>query len=182
MANKDLRKKFSIKKVFRGTQAILGERQHLREVLRSIQKAKIPAERKQSEKRTLAHLIKVRTQELNQINPGWDKKFKKAGNPKTTGKELFRLALNLPKDDYLLARILTEHANAPAELLKLFVHHPYTAVRENVARHPRTLPELLAELADDENEPLWFLVACNPSTPQDLRDRLRERMQRQSSR
>jgi hypothetical protein len=31
----------------------------------------------------------------------------------------------------------------------------------------------MAELA---NEPLWFLVACNPSTPTDLRDRLRERM------
>jgi hypothetical protein len=182
MVNKDLRKKFAAKKVFRGTQAILGERQHLREVLRSIQKAKFPAGRKQSEKRALAHLIEVRTRELNQINPGWDKKLKKAGNPKTSAKELLRLALTLPKDDYLLARILTEHANAPAELLKLFVRHPYTAVRENVARHPLTPPELLADLAEDKNEPLWFLVACNPSTPQDLRDRLRVRMQQMSSR
>ncbi|HLY59543.1 MAG TPA: hypothetical protein VKV95_02140 [Terriglobia bacterium] len=176
MVNKDLRKKFAAKKVFRGTQAILGERRHLVEVLHSVQKAKIPPARKLSEKRTLEKLIKVRTKELNRINPGWDKKFKKAGNPKTTPKELLRLARSLPEDDYLLARLLTEHANAPAELLQTFTRHPYPAVRENVARHPHTPPDLLRKLAEEASEPLWFLVACNPSTPQDLREQLRERM------
>lgn len=177
MLRKDLRKKFSAQKVFRGTQAILGERRHLVEVLHSVQKAKIPAGRKKAEKRTLEKLIKVRTKELNRINPGWDKKFRKAGNPKTTPKELLRLAVSLPKDDYLLARLLTEHANAPAELLLSFASHPYAAVRENVARHPNTPPEVLRKMTEDSNEPLWFLVACNPGTPQDLRERLRARMQ-----
>lgn len=181
MLRKDLRKKFSAKKVFRGTQAILGERRHLAEVLHSVQKAKIPAGRKQAEKRTLEKLIKVRTEELNRINPGWDKKFKKAGNPKTTSKELLRLAETLPKDDYLLARLLTEHANAPAELLERLAAHPYPAVRENVARHPNTPPNLLSKMAEEKSEPLWFLVACNPGTPQDLRDRLRARMHQISS-
>lgn len=177
MLRKDLRKKFSTKKVFRGTQAILGERQHLVEVLHSVQKAKIPAGRKQAEKRALEKLIRIRTDELNRINPGWDRKFKQAGNPKTTPKELLRLAVSLPEDDYLLARLLTEHANAPAELLQSFASHPYAAVRENVARHPNTPPELLRKIAKDSREPLWFLVACNPGTPQDLREQLRARMQ-----
>lgn len=177
MATTDLRKKFVARKVHRGTQAILGERQHLLEVLRSVQKAKIPAGRKRAENRTLAKLIEVRTEELNRINPGWDKKFTQAGNPKTSAKVLLRLAISLPKDDYLLARLLTDHANAPAELLERFATHPYPAVRENVARHPHTPPNLLSKMAEEKSEPLWFLVACNPSTPQDLRDRLRARMQ-----
>ncbi|HEV2351068.1 MAG TPA: hypothetical protein VG028_14600 [Terriglobia bacterium] len=176
MVNKDLRKKFAAKNVYRGTQMILGERQHLGEVLRSVRKAKIPTRRKLAEKRALETMIRVRTDELNRINPGWDKKFRQAGNPKTTPKELLRLAASLPKDDYLLARLLTEHANAPGELLQRLARHPYPAVRENVARHPHTPPELLLKLAEEKSEPLWFLVACNPSTPQDLRDRLRARM------
>jgi hypothetical protein len=177
MVNKDLRKKFDARKVFRGTQAILGERQHLLEVLHSVKKARIPAARKQAEKRALSNLIEVRTRELNRINPGWDRKFKQAGNPKTTAKELLHLAVSLPNEDYLLARLLTEHAHAPAELLVRFARHPYPAVRENVARHPHSPPDLLRKLAEEKSEPLWFLVACNPSTPQDLRERLRARMQ-----
>lgn len=182
MVNKDLRKKFSAPKAFRGTQAILGERRHLAEVVQSIQKAKIPAGRKKAEIRTLQKLIRIRTGELNRINPGWDKKFKKAGNPKTASKELSRLGAALPIDDYLLARLITEHANATAELLERFAAHPYPAVRENVARHPNTPPELLRKLAEEKSEPLWFLVACNPSAPQDLRDRLRKRMRQMPAR
>jgi hypothetical protein len=117
---------------------------------------------------------------LNRINPGWDKKFAQARNPKTPGKELLRLAKSLPPNDYLLARVLTEHAEAPPELLALLSTHPYSAVRENVARHPHTSPEILSRMAEDSNEPLWFLVACNPSTPSELRDRLRARMQQAS--
>lgn len=177
MAGKDIRKKFVARVVFRGTQSILGERQHLQEVLRSLRKASIAAVRKRAEVRQLSKLIKIRTQELNRINPGWDKKFKKAGDSKTTAKELLRLAISLPQEDYLLARLLTEHAQAPAELLKHFADHPYAAVRENVARHPRTPPDTLQKMAEDSSEPLWFLVACNPATPSDLRQRLRARMQ-----
>jgi molybdopterin-guanine dinucleotide biosynthesis protein A len=71
---------------------------------------------------------------------------------------------------------LTEHAEAPPELLEHLASHPYAAVRENVARHPRTPIAVLRAMAEDPSEPLWFLVACNPAVPSDLRDRLRERM------
>jgi hypothetical protein len=177
MVSKDMRKKFVAQAVFRGTQAILGERQHLQEVLRSVRKARIATRRKRAEVGQLSRLISIRTQELNRINPGWDKKFKKANDSKTTAKELLRLAISLPREDYLLARLLTEHAEASAELLQHFVEHPYSAVRENVARHPHTPPDVLRKMADDSSEPLWFLVACNPATPSDLRERLRARMQ-----
>lgn len=177
MVSKDTRKKFVAKAVFRGTQAILGERQHLQEVLRSVRKARIAAGRKRTEVKQLTQLVNIRTQELNRINPGWDKKFKKASNSKTASKELLRLAISLPQEDYLLARLLTEHGEASAELLQYFAEHPYAAVRENVARHPRTPPDVLRKMAEDKDEPLWFLVACNPATPPDLRERLRARMQ-----
>ncbi|MGD0696730.1 MAG: hypothetical protein ABSB82_18085 [Terriglobia bacterium] len=172
----DLRKKFVTKNIHRGTQVILGERKHLEEVLRSVQKARISAARKRTEMSQLKKLIAARTGELNQINSGWDRKFKKARDPKTTPRELLWLAINLPPDDYLLARVLTEHAEAPAELLEHLAAHPYSAVRENVARHPRTPAQVLRRMAEDAREPLWFLVACNPSTPQDLREALRARM------
>jgi hypothetical protein len=71
---------------------------------------------------------------------------------------------------------LTGHAEASPELLEHLATHPYSAVRENVARHPHTPCTVLQAMAEDPREPLWFLVACNPSTPSDLRDRLRERM------
>jgi hypothetical protein len=181
MPTTDLRKKFVTKKIHRGTQVILGERTHLEEVLKSVQKAKLPASRKRAELGQLKILIDARTQELNGINPGWDRKFKKARDSKTTPQELLRLASALPRDDYLLARVLTEHAEAPPELLEHLASHPYSAVRENVARHPRTPPEILRRLAGDASEPLWFLVACNPSTPQDLRESLRARMRQSGS-
>lgn len=176
MPTTDLRKKFVTKKIHRGTQVILGERTHLEEVLQSVQKAKLPASRKRAEASQLKRLIDARTQELNGINPGWGRKFRKARNSKTTPQELLRLAISLPPDDYLLARVLTEHAEAPAELLEHLAAHPYSAVRENVARHPHTPPQVLRRMAEDASEPLWFLVACNPSTPQDLRESLRARM------
>jgi hypothetical protein len=87
-----------------------------------------------------------------------------------------RIGSALHGEDYLLARVLTEHAEAPPELLEHLGSHPYAAVRENVARHPHTPTSVLRAMAELANEPLWFLVACNPSTPTDLRDRLRERM------
>jgi Leucine rich repeat variant len=177
MANADVRsKKFVAGKLFRGTQLIFGERKHLLEVLRSIQTAKIPRARKQNEIRQLKKLIAVRTEELNQVTPAWDRKFKQAQNPKSTARDLLRIASALSADDYLMARVLTEHAAAPPELLARMATHPYAAVRENVARHPRTPAEVLRKLAEESNEPLWFLVACNPSAPLDLREHLRARM------
>ena len=124
----------------------------------------------------LRKLIEARTEELNRLHPAWDRKFKKARDTETTSQELLRLATSLNADDYLLARVLSEHPEAPPELLEHLASHPYSAVRENVARHPRTPAAVLKVLAENQQEPLWFLVACNPSTPPELRDRLRARM------
>jgi Leucine rich repeat variant len=176
MASTDMRKKFRAKSTFRGSQVIFGERQHLREVLYSLRRSSLPRARKQAEVRKLERLIQARSDELNRINPAWDRKFKKAHNPATTPRELLRLAAALSDSDYLLARVLTEHKNAPGELLTQLSNHPYSAVRENVARHPNTPVEVLREMAADTSDTLWFLVACNPSIPDHLRERLRERM------
>ena len=176
MAVSDLRKKFGVQASYRGSQVIFGERQHLREVLRSVTRSKLPRTRKQNEIKALTRLIQARTEELNEINPAWDRKFKKARSSKTGSGELLRLGTSLPVNDYLLSRALTEHPQAPGELLEQFASHSYPAVRENVARHPHTPPEVLRQLAKESKEPLWFLVACNPSTPEDLRDQLRSRM------
>jgi Leucine rich repeat variant len=177
MTVSDLRtRKFAAPKIFRGTQLIFGERKHLQEVLRSVQSAKLPRARKQSEIRQLKKLISARTDELNRVTPAWDRKFKKAQDAKTVARDLLRLANVLSPNDYLMARALTEHAKAPPELLARMAAHPYSAVRENVARHPHTPAETLRALAEDSREPLWFLVACNPSTPADLKERLRARM------
>lgn len=176
MATRDIRKKVVAKKVYRGSQVVFGERRHLEEVLRSVARARLPRARKQREMRQLRQLIRVRTEELNRINPAWDRKFRTAQNPNTKSHQLVRLGMALPKDDYLLARVLTEHPEAPSELLEQLAAHPYAAVRENVARHPHTPIATLRHLAEDAKEPLWFLVACNPSTPEDLRQELRTRM------
>jgi len=172
----DTRAKFRIKKVHRGSQVVFGERAHLLEVLHSVQRAQLPRARKLAEIRQLQRMIAARTQDLNLFSPAWDRKFQQARDPRTTSLKLLRIGSALHADDYLLARVLTEHAEAPPELLEQMASHPYAAVRENVARHPHTPAATLRAMAEDADEPLWFLVACNPSTPPDLRDRLRERM------
>jgi hypothetical protein len=172
----DVRQKLAARKIFRGSQVIFGERQHLAEVLHSLRPARLPRARKQKEIRALEQLIAERTRELDSITPAWGRKFKKAHDPRATSGDLLRIASSLSKDDYLLARVLTEHAEAPPELLDRMASHPYSAVRENVARHPKTPERVLRGLAENPGEPLWFLVACNPSTPADLRERLRARM------
>ena len=172
----DTRAKFRIKKIHRGSQVVFGERAHLQEVLRSVQSAQLPRVRKLVEIRQLKRMITARTQDLNHFSPAWDRKFQQARNPQTTSRKLLRIGSALHADDYLLARLLTEHAEAPPELLEHLASHPYAAVRENVARHPHTPAAILRTMAEEADEPLWFLVACNPSTPPDLRDRLRERM------
>lgn len=172
----DVRKKFKSGKVHRGSQVIFGERQHLREVLASVRAANLTRARKQKELRQLKALIDARTDELNHISPAWDRRYRQALDATSNPQALLKLAATLAKDDFLLARALTEHVNAPAEILLQLATHPYHAVRENVARHPGTLAETLRSLAANGNEPLWFLVACNPSAPVDLRERLRARM------
>ena len=177
----DTRTKFRIKKIHRGSQVVFGERAHLLEVLHSVQHAQLPRARKLAESRQLQRMIAARTQDLNRFSPAWDRKFREARNPQTTSQKLLQMASALHADDYLLARVLTEHAEAPPELLERLASHPYPAVRENVARHPRTPAAVLHAMAEDPHEPLWFLVACNPSAPSDLRDRLRARMKRSPS-
>jgi len=181
MAGGDTRTRFASRKFYRGSQVIFGERQHLREVLVSLQGAKLPPRRRSSEVSVLKKLIRLRTRELNRISSSWDRKFQKARNPQTTAQELLRLAMSLSLDDYLLARVLTEHPKAPSELLEYWASHAYSAVRENVARHPNTPPTVLRKLAESTKEPLWFLVACNPATPEDLRTRLRNRMKQMAA-
>jgi len=176
MASPDTRTKFQVAKIYRGSQLIFGERAHLLEVLRSVRRARLPRTRKQAEMQQLRKLIAARTQELNGLSRGWDRKFKKARHAETSARELLRLATLLSPDDYLLARVLTEHAEAPPELLEHLSSHPYSAVRENIARHPRTPQPVLRRMAELATEPLWFLVACNPSCPPELRDELRARM------
>jgi hypothetical protein len=172
----DTRSKFRIKKIHRGSQVVFGERAHLQEVLRSVQQADLPRARKLAEIRQLKRMIAVRSQDLNHFSSAWDRKFQQARDPQTTSEKLLRMGSTLHPEDYLLARVLTEHAEAPPELLEHLASYPYAAVRENVARHPRTPAAVLRAMAEDSHEPLWFLVACNPSTPSELRDRLRERM------
>jgi hypothetical protein len=172
----DIRKKFTAKKIHRGSQVIFGERQKLGEVLRSVQRARLPRARKESGIRHLKALIRARTEELNRINLHWERTFRKGQNPHTTARNLLRLTETLPAGDYLLARVLTQHPNTPGEALAQLPAHPYPAVRENVARHSHTPHDVLRRLAEKGDEPLWILVGCNRSTPADLRQPLRARM------
>ena len=172
----DVRKKFKSRKVYRGSQVIFGERQHLREVLRSLQSARLPRARKQREIRLIQTLIEARTEELNRTSPAWDRRYRQALNHESSPQTLLKLAATLPENDFLLARALAEHPKVPGEILAQLATHPYHAVRENVARHPNTPAETLRQLAEESSEPLWFLVACNPATPAELRDRLRARL------
>jgi hypothetical protein len=131
--------------------------------------------------RALRELIEARKKELNRITPDWDRRLREARNRETSPDRLLRLGARLVPEDYLLARALSEHPQGPPELLAALSVHPYAAVRENVARHPGTPVSILRKMAEDDREPLWFLVACNPATPADLRARLRSRLRPASS-
>ena len=175
MAAGDIRKKFAAQKTPRASQAIFGERQHLAEVLRSVRAAKLPSARQQREVRTLDRFIAERTRELNRITPGWDRKFKKSRDPRTSSRELLRLAAALSSEDYLLARVLTEHAEAPPELLESMASHPYSSVRENPRdrrwrRHAGTRKPLSASCATWRRArtsrfgSLWLAIHPRPPT------------------
>lgn len=166
----------------RTTQLIYGERQNLENALRLLRSTRLPAARRRLEEKLLRGLIQLRTLELNRINPGWDAKARQASNRRTGAATLRRLAAKLPRDDYFLARLLSDHPNTPASVLARLARHPYHAVRENVARHPSTPVGTLRALARKPGEPLWYLVAFNPGAPEALRAQLRRRVQRQGSR
>ncbi len=160
----------------RTTQIIYGERQHLRRVLDSIQKFVLKTDQLDREKNILQELIEARTRELNTINGDFDHKLELARSPQATSNQLAQLAETAPADDYLLMRTIAEHPNTPAAVLERLSEHPYDAVQENVARHPNAAGETLERLASDPQRPLWFLVACNVSAPEKLRERLKRRM------
>ena len=98
----------------RTTQIIFGERQHLKAVLEFIRRTGMASNGRAGNGRAeevaqLHRMIERRTDELNRINAGWDRKIEKARNLKTQAHELQRLAAKIPRQDYLLARLLTEH-------------------------------------------------------------------------
>jgi hypothetical protein len=158
----------------RTTQIIYGERQHLRAVLVSIRNFRhyLGIER---ETALLHKLIDARTAELEQINPRFDEQLQVARDPDTRAEQLASLAAGASKDDWLLLRTIVENPNTPPQALAALVDHPYEAVRENIARHPRADAATLEKLASDPERELWLLVACNSATPPELRDRLRVR-------
>jgi len=163
----------------RTTQIIYGERQALETALRLLRSTRLPAARRRLEEELLHGLIRLRTAELNAIHSGWDAKARLAADRRASATRLRSLAARLPREDYYIARLLSDHPNAPADLLARLARHPYRAVRENVARHPRTPVKTLEALVRDRREPLWYLVAFNPGAPEPLRARLRARMRRQ---
>ncbi len=164
----------------RTSQIIFGERRSLLNALRLLETTRLSAERRKLELPLLREFIRLRTAELNRINPDWDRKAELAGDPRTPAKTIARLAEKLPGDDYYLARALSDHPNASPKVLARLARHPYHSVRENVARHPNTPAATLRALCR-HREPLWYLVAFNPGTPPKLRDQLRERMRRQGT-
>lgn len=160
----------------RTTQFIYGERHSLVNALRLLRATRTPRRRRLLEEQVLLGLIRLRTLELNAINPDWDRQLRRIASRRTGAAELRRLARKLPPADYYLARLLSDHANAPPDVLRRLANHPYRAVRENVARHPRTPAATLRGLAARKSEPLWYLVVFNPGAPEALRARLRRRL------
>jgi len=165
-------------KLPRTTQIIFGERQSLQNVLRLFQSTRMPTARRRLEELLLRQLIALRTAELNQVNPRWEDKVRLATNRGTSAARLARLERETPRVDYYLLRSLSENPRTPARTMARLARHPYSAIRENVARHPNTSVATLRALCRDKSQPLWFLVAFNPNTPVALREQLRERIRR----
>lgn len=163
-------------KVKRTSQIVFGERQYLLRVLDSIERTQLSPRQRREEQHVLEQLIHARTQELNRMNPDWDLRISAVLRPDVTADELHRIALEAPEDDFFLLRLVSEHPRASAATLSLLAGHPYPAVRENVARHPNADAKTLALLSRDRTEPLWYLVASNPSAPPELRRRLKQQL------
>ena len=163
---------YNFKPSQRTTQIIYGERQHLRAVLVSIRNFPHHALGLERETETLHRMIDARTAELNQITPNFDHLLRQARDPEATPDHLALLADSAPGSDWLLLRTITENSQTPAEVLARLASHPYDAVRENVARHPRADTATLEKLAADPEGEIWLLVACNEAAPPELRKRL----------
>lgn len=162
----------------RTSQIVFGERQHLLRVLDSLERTKLSRSRLDQERRMLEELIHARTVELNHINSTWDEKVGQVLNPEVKMDVLEKMAKQAPRSDYYLLRLISEHPRASAKVLSELAKHPYSAIRENVARHPNTDGPTLVRLARDRSQPLWYLVAFNPNTPASLRRKLQERMRK----
>jgi hypothetical protein len=162
----------------RTSQIVFGERQHLLRVLDSVERSAIPASRLDQERRVLEQLIHARTQELNRINPSWDEKVGTVLSAEVKPEILDLLSRQAPKEDFYMLRLISEHPKVTAKTLGRLSHHPYAAIRENIARHPNTDGATLTRLSRDRTQPLWYLVAFNPNAPANLRRKLQERMRR----
>lgn len=160
----------------RTTQIIFGERQNLQNALRLVHSTRLPVARRRLEELLLRQLIALRTAELNQINPGWDRKVELVSDRKTSAAQLARLERQTPRADYYLLRSISEHPKTPAGTLARLARHPYAAIRENIARHPNASVATLRALCRDRSQPLWYLVAFNSNTPPALREKLRARI------
>ena len=162
----------------RTTQIVFGERQHLLRVLDSLESTNVPPERQEQEKRALEGLIQARTHELNHINTAWDEKIGLVLSAEARPDMLEKLARQAPESDYYLLRLISEHPRVSSKTLGRLAKHPYAAIRENVARHPSADAPTLALLSKDRSQPLWYLVAFNPNTPSNLRQKLQERLRK----
>jgi hypothetical protein len=162
----------------RTSQIVFGERQHLLRVLDTLEGTSLPIARMQAERRSLEELIHARTRELNHINTAWDEKIGLVLSAEAKPEMLEKLAKQAPKEDFYLLRLISEHPRANAKTLNRLAHHPYGAIRENVARHPNADGPTLTFLSKDKTQPLWYLVAFNPNTPMPLQRKLRDRLKR----
>lgn len=165
-------------RIERTSQIVFGERQHLLRVLDSLEGTNIPIARMQQERHSLEELIHARTRELNFINTAWDEKIGLVLSAEAKPEMLEKLAKQAPKEDFYLLRLISEHPRANAKTLSRLAHHPYGAIRENVARHPNSDSTTLTYLSKDKTQPLWYLVAFNPNTPAPLQRKLRDRLKR----
>jgi hypothetical protein len=164
--------------ITRTSQIVFGERQHLLRVLDSLEASDLPIARMQHERHVMEELIHARTRELNQINTAWDEKIGLVLSADAKPEMLEKLIKQAPEEDYYLLRLISEHPRSNAKTLNKLAHHPYAAIRENVARHPNADAPTLTYLSKDKTQPLWYLVAFNPNTPTSLQRRLRDRLKR----
>jgi hypothetical protein len=178
MRRSDLVRSNSKGKAVRTSQIVFGERQHLLRVLDSVERSALPQGRLDQERRVIEQLIHARTQELNRINPTWDEKVGTVLSAEIKPELLDQLSRQAPREDYYLLRLISEHPKVSSKTLSRLSHHPYAAIRENIARHPNSDGTTLTRLSKDRTQPLWYLVAFNPNAPAPLRRRLQERMRR----
>jgi hypothetical protein len=162
----------------RTTQIVFGERQHLLRVLDSLENTHVTTGRLDEERQMLEELIHARTVELNRINHGWDQKIATVLRADVESTTLEKFVREAPAEDYYLLRLISEHPRVSAKTLGRLARHEYPAIRENVARHPNADATTLTQLSKDREQPLWYLVAFNPNTPEGLRRKLHERMRK----